>query len=101
MQKDGEMSVTGIQAKKISKQKAVLVVKFLSPASLKDTEMQLFCTSLEPKTQMGQGGDSTLLTAICKIHPHTKTLHDIGVRAMSGADTTRIMLHHVAYWGIH
>ena len=41
---------------------------------------------------MGQGGDLTLLTAIRKTHPHAKTLHDIGVRAMSDADTTRIML---------
>ena len=37
--KDGEMRVTGIQAKKISKHKAVLIVKFLAPASLKDTEI--------------------------------------------------------------
>ena len=32
---DGEMHVTGIQAKKISKYKAVLVVKFHLPVSLK------------------------------------------------------------------
>ena len=78
--KDGEIRVTKIQAKKISKHKAVLVVKFLAPASLKDTEIQLFCTSLEPKTLLGQGADLTLLTAIRKTHPHAKTLHDIGVR---------------------
>ena len=65
------------------------MVKFLLPASLKDTEMQLFCTSMEPKTQLGQGADLTLLTAICKTHPHAKTLHDIGVRTMSDADTAR------------
>jgi len=92
--KDGEMRVTGIQAKKISKHKAVLVVKFLAPASLKDTEIQLFCTSLEPNTRLGQGADLTLLTAIRKTHPHAKTLHDIGVRQMSDADTTRVLLAH-------
>ena len=77
------------------------MVKFLSPASLKDMEIQLFCTSLEPKTRMGQGGDLTLLTAIRKTHPHAKTLHDISVRTMSDADTTRIMLAQVAHRGIH
>ena len=101
MPKDSEMRVTGIQAKKISKHKAVLVVKFLSPTSLKDTEIQLFCNNLEPKTRLGQGVDLTLLTAIRKTHPHAKTLHDIGVRTMSDADTTRVLLAHVAHCGSH
>jgi len=99
--KDGEMRVTGIQAKKISKHKAVLVVKFLAPASLKDTEIQLFCTSLEHQTCLGQGADLTLLTAIRKTHPHARTLHDIGVRKKSDADTTRVLLAHVAHCGSH
>ena len=80
VRKDSEIHVTGIQAKKISKHTPVLVVKFLSPPSLKDTEIQLLCTSLEPKIRMGQGGDLTLFIAIRKIHPPAKTLHDIGVR---------------------
>ena len=77
-------------------------MKFFAPASLKDTEIQLFCTSLEPKTRLGfigQGADSTLLTAIHKTHPHAKTLHDIGVRAMSDADIARVLLAHVAHHG--
>ena len=83
--KDGEIRVTGVQAKKISKHKAVLVVKFLLLASLKDTEIQLFCISMEPKTRLGQGADLTLLTAIHTTHPHAKTLHDVSVRTMSDA----------------
>jgi len=99
--KHGEMRVTRIQAKKISKHKAVLVVKFLAPASLKDTEIQLFCTSLEPKTRLGQGADLTLLTAIRETHPHAKTLHDIVVRTMSDADTARVLLADVAHCRSH
>ena len=99
--KDGEMRVTGIQAKKISKHKAVLIVKFLAPASLKDTEIQLFGTSLEPNTRLGQGADLTLLTAIRKTHPHAKTLHDIGVRQMSDADTTRVLNAHMVLHNCH
>ena len=46
---EGNMHVVGIKSKKISSTKAVLIVKFISPPSLKNVQMQMFCTSLEPK----------------------------------------------------
>jgi len=51
---DGEMRVVGIKAKKISSTKAVLIVKFISPPSLKNVQMQMFCTSLEPQTKQAK-----------------------------------------------
>jgi len=54
--------------------------------------MQMYCTSLEPKRGLGQGADLSILTAIKYTIPHAKSLHDIGVRAMSAADVTRAML---------
>jgi len=42
------MHVVGVKAKKISLKKAVLNVKFISPPSLKNVQIHLFCTSLEP-----------------------------------------------------
>jgi len=47
---EGKMRVVGIKAKKIASTKAVLIVKFISPPSLKDVQMQMFCTSLNQKT---------------------------------------------------
>jgi len=46
---EDKMRVVGIKAKKISSTKAVLIVKFISPPSLKNVQMHMFCTSLEPK----------------------------------------------------
>jgi len=51
---DGKMRVVGIKAKKISSTKAVLIVKFISPPSLKNVQMQMFCTSLEPQTKQAR-----------------------------------------------
>jgi len=47
---EGKMRVVGIKAKKISSTKAVLIVKIISPPSLKNVQMQMFCTNLETKT---------------------------------------------------
>jgi len=58
---EGKMRVVGIKAKKISSTKAVLIVKFISPSSLKNVPMQMFCTSLEPKTNQGQGADLSIM----------------------------------------
>jgi len=43
---EGKMCVIGIKAQKISSTKTVLIVKFISPPSLKHVQVQLFCTSL-------------------------------------------------------
>jgi len=64
---------------KLTKSKAVLIVKVLSRQSLKDTTMQMYCTSLEPKRGLGQGVDPSVLNAIKHTLPHATSLHDIGV----------------------
>ena len=61
---EGKMRVVGIKAKKISSTKAVLIVKFITPPSLKNVQMQLFCTSLEPNTKQGQGADLSIMTSL-------------------------------------
>ena len=43
----GEMRVVGVDALKLTKSNAVLIVKFLSPQSLRDATMQMYCTSLK------------------------------------------------------
>jgi hypothetical protein len=88
----GEMRVIGVDTKKLTKTKAVLIVKFLTPQSLKDSTMQMYCTSLEPQRGLGQGADLSILTAIKYTLPQAKSLYDIGVRVMSDADITRAML---------
>ena len=60
----GEMHVVGVVAVKLTKSKAVLIVKFLFPQSLRDDTMQMYCTSLEPKRGLGQDADLRVLTAI-------------------------------------
>jgi len=50
----GEMRVIGVDTKKLTKTKAVLIVKFLTPQSLKDSTMHMYCTSLEPKRAQTQ-----------------------------------------------
>jgi len=88
----GEMRVIGVDTKKMTKTKAVLIVKFLTPHSLKDSIIQMYCTSLEPKRGLGQGADLSILTAIKYTPPQAKSLYDIGVRVMSAADIKRAML---------
>jgi len=71
-----EMRVVGVDALKLTKSKAVLIVKSLSQ-SLRDTTMQMYCTSLEPNRGLGQGADLSVLTAIKYTLSHAKSLHDI------------------------
>ena len=84
----GEMRVVGVDALKLTMSNAVLIVKFLSPKSLKDTSMQMYCTSLEPKHGLSQGEDLSVLTAIKHTLPHAKSLYDIGVRQLSTSGVT-------------
>ena len=70
----------GVDALKLAMSKAVLIVRFLSQQSLRDTTMQMYCTSLEPKHGLGQEADLSVLTAIKYTLPHAKSLQDIGVR---------------------
>jgi len=81
-----------VDAKKLTKTKAVLIVKFLTPQSLNDSTMQMYCTDLEPKRGLGQGADLIIRTAIRYALPQAKSLYDIGVRVMSAAYITRAMV---------
>jgi len=89
---EGNICVVGIMAKKISSTKAVLIVKFISPPSLKNVQMQMFCTSLEPKINQGQGADLSIMTALKLTNPGAKSLFDLGVRCKARSDTTRGMI---------
>ena len=55
------MRVIGVDTNKFTKTKSVLIVKFLTPQSLKDSTMQMYCTSLETKCGLGQGVDLSIL----------------------------------------
>ena len=58
----GEMRIIGVDTKKLTKTKAVLIVKFLTPQSLNDSTTQK--SSCEPKCGLGQGADLSILTAM-------------------------------------
>ena len=77
---EGKMRVIAVKAQKISSQKAVLIVRFISPPSLRNVQMQLFCTSLEPNTKQGQGADLSILTALKITKSSANSLFDLGVR---------------------
>jgi len=83
--------VVNVDALKLTKSKAVLIVKFLSQQSFRDTTMQMYCTSLEQKRGLGQGVDHSVLTAIKHTLPHAKSLHDIGVRKLFATAVTGAM----------
>jgi len=89
---EGKMRVVGIKAKKISSTKAVLIEKFISPSSLKNVQMQMFCTSLEPKTKRGQDANLSIMTALTLTNPGAKSLCDLGVRCKPRSETTRGMI---------
>jgi len=89
---EGKIRIVGIKAKKISSTKAVLIVKFISSPSLKNVQMQMFCTSLEPKTNQGQGADLSIMTALKLTNPGAKSLFDLNVRCKPRSDTTRGMI---------
>jgi len=88
----GKMRVVGIKAKKISSTKTVLIMKFISPPSLKNVRMQTFCTSIEPNTKQGQGADLSIMTALTLTNPGAKSLFDLGVRCKPRSETTRDMI---------
>jgi len=77
---------------KIPSAKAVLIVKFISPPSLKNVQMQTFCTSLEPKTKRGQGADLSIMTALTLTNSSAKSLFDLGVRCKPRSETTSGMI---------
>jgi len=89
---EGKMRVVGIKAKKVSSTKAVLIVKFISPPSLKNVQKQMFCTSLEPNTKQGQGDDLSIMTALTLTNLGAKLLFDLGVRCKPRPETTRGMI---------
>jgi len=89
---EGKMHVVGIKAKKISSTKAVLIVKFVSPSSLKNVQMQMFCTSLEPNTKKGEGADLCIMTALTLTNPGAKSLFGLGVRCKPRSESTRGMI---------
>jgi len=86
------MRVVGIKAKKISSTKAVLIVKFFSPSSLKNVQMQMFCTNLEPNTKQERGTNLSIMTALKLTNPGAQSLFDLGVRCKPRSDTTRGMI---------
>ena len=61
---EAKMRIVPVKAKKISSTKTVLIVKLLSPPSLKSVQIQLFCTSLEPKTEPEEGADLSIIAAL-------------------------------------
>jgi len=89
---EAKMHVVGVKAKKISFKKAVLIVKFISPPSLKNVQIHLFCTSLELKTKQGQGADLSIMTALKIIKLGAKSLFDLGVGCKPRSDTKRNMI---------
>jgi len=74
------MRVVAVKAQKISSQKAVLIARFISPPSLRNVQMQLFCTSLEANTKQEQAADLSVLTALKITKPSAKSLFVLGVR---------------------
>ena len=87
-----EMRVVFVKATPISKTKAVLIVEFLSPPSLKNKKIQLFCTSHEPMRSVGKGEDFSIMTAIKMTKTNAKSLYDLGVRAQSQDEVTQALL---------
>jgi len=87
-----KMRFIGVDTKNLSKTNAVLIVKFLTPQSLIDSTMLMYCTSLEPKRGLSQGADISILTVLKYTLFQAKSLYGIGVRAVSAADITRAML---------
>jgi len=88
---EGKLRVVGVKAKRFSS-KAVLIVQFISPSSLKNVQTQLFCTSPEPRTKQGQGANLSIMTAFKTTKPGAKSLFDLGVRCKPRSDTTRNMI---------
>ena len=82
------MRVVEVKAKKIALKKAVLIVKFISPSSLKNVQIRLFCTSVEPKTKQGQAADLSIMSAIKTTKLGAKSRFDLGVCCKPCSETT-------------
>ena len=67
-------------------------MKFISLSSLKNLQMQIICTSLEPNIKQGQGADLSITTALTLTNPGAKSLFDLGVRCKPRSETTRGMI---------
>ena len=78
---NGDMVVVGTRVQTLSKKKACLWVRFVSPPSLLGREIQLYPRSLEPKSGAGKGADFSILTALSHTRPNASTLADLGVRS--------------------
>jgi len=89
---EGKMRIVGIKSKNISSTKAVLIVKFISPPSVKNVQMQMLCTSLKLKTNQGQGANLSIMTALKLTNPGAKSPFDLRVRCKPRSDTTRGMI---------
>jgi len=81
-----------VKAKTILSTKAVLIVKSISPPFLKNVQMQMFCTSLEPNTKQGQDADLSIMTSLTLTNPGAKSLFDLGVRCKPRSETIRGMI---------
>ena len=75
---DGDIVVVGEKVIKMSKHKAVLLVRFISPPSYGGHKIQLYPKSLEPSRGQGQGADLSLLSALQVSHPKATTLRHLG-----------------------
>jgi len=64
----------------------------MSLSFLKNVQVQMFCTSLEPNTKQGQGSDLSIVTALTLTNPGAKSLVDLGVRCKPRSETTRGMI---------
>ena len=88
----GKMVVVAVWAHKQSSSKAVLWVKFLSPPSHVDTQIQLYPKSLEPKNGPAKGQDFSLLSALELSHPGARSWKDLGVTFSTTSKATAGML---------
>jgi len=74
-----EMCVIGVDTKKLTKTKAVLIVNFFTAQCLKDFTMHMYCTSLEPKRGLDQGADLSIRTAKKYTLPQAKSMYTIEI----------------------
>ena len=89
---DGDMVVVGEKVMKMSKHKAVLLVRFVSPAAYVGHKIQLYPKSFEPSRGKGQGADFSLLSALKVSHPKATTLRHLGITEHSASRSTAALL---------
>jgi hypothetical protein len=89
---DGDMVVVGEKVMKMSKHKAVLLVRFVSPAAYVGHKIQLYPKSFEPSRGKGQGADFSLLSALKVSHPKAITLRHLGITEHGASSSTAALL---------